>query len=104
MSKRQYPRSAWVLMPSFKPKEVTIVEPAYPGSTMFPDYDKDSGGKSHHVTKLFPSQGAAIAHGREQIVALQADIEKRQATLKKRIAALNAAEGMKRPDGAGEGA
>jgi len=92
MSKRQYPRQAWVLLPSFKPKEVTIAQRSHPHSTMFEDWDLASDGKSYHFEKLHPSLAAAIASGREQVVKMQADIEKRRATMEKRIASLDKAE------------
>lgn len=92
MSKRKYPRQAWVLTPSFKPKEVTItrVYGSWHGSE---DWDVAEGGKHYHVGNLFESKAAAIANGREQISKIQADIEKRQLNLSKRIAALDKAEG-----------
>lgn len=92
MSARQYPRQAWVLLPSFKPKEVTIIEKAHPYSSMFSDWDKAEGGKTYHVDKLHPSITAAIADGREQVKKMAADIAKRQASMEKRIASLDKAE------------
>jgi len=92
MSKRQYPRQAWVLLPSFTPKKINIIEPAHAYSSMFADWDRDDTGKTYHVDKMFPSVGDAIAAGREQVVKMQADIEKRRATMEKRIASLDKAE------------
>jgi len=92
MRKRQYPRQAWVLLPSFKPKEVTITQRSHPHSTMFEDWDLASDGKSYHFEKLHPSKGAAIAAGRELIEKARADIAKRQDTMNKRIVALDKAE------------
>ena len=91
MSARQYPYQAWVLLPSFKPQEVTVTAPSHPHSTMFKDWDTTSKGKDYHVKNLFDSNAAAIADGREQIKKLQADIAKRQETVNKRIAALDKA-------------
>ncbi len=90
MSKRQYPRQAWVLQPSFKPKEVTIVRPY--SSASWDEWDVAEGGKSYHKDSLFPTMAEAIAYGREQVEKQRADIAKRQATLEKRIAALDKAE------------
>lgn len=92
MSKRQYPRKVWVLQPSFKPKQINIVEPAHEYSTMFLDWDRDDTGKTYHIDKMLPTLGAAIAEGRAQIAKMRADIEKRQETMNKRIAALDKAE------------
>lgn len=92
MSKRKYPRQAWVLTPSFKPKEVTI-EKGYASWRGASDWDIAEGGKQYHVDTLFDSKAAAIANGREQVIKTQADIDKRQLNLNKRIAALDKAEG-----------
>lgn len=91
MSKRQYPRQAWVLQPSFKPKEVAVVRP-YSTWNSSEEWDVVEGGKSYHKDSLFPSVAAAIANGREQVEKQRLDIAKRQATLEKRIAALDKAE------------
>ena len=91
MSKRKYPRQAWVLLPSFKPKEVTITK-QYGSWSSAEDWDLADSGKSYHKDSLFPSMSAAVAHGRAQVEKQAADIAKRQATLEKRIAALNKAE------------
>lgn len=92
MSKRQYPRQAWVLLPSFKPKEVTITKP-YGSMSSVEDWDMADSGKSYHKDSLFPSMAEAISHGRDQVEKLKADLAKRQDTLNKRIAALDKAEG-----------
>lgn len=92
MANRNYPRQAWVLLPSFKPQEVTVTAPAHPNSTMFEDWECTSKGKDYHIDNLHPTLAAAIAHGRAQVEKLQADIAKRQATVNKRIAALEKAQ------------
>ena len=91
MSKRQYPRQAWMLLPSFKPKELTIVEHYRNwGSGM--DWDRAEGGKTYNVDKLFGTKADAITAGRDLIEKARADIAKRQETMNKRIAALDKAE------------
>jgi len=97
MSKRQYPRQAWVLLPSFKPKEITIVNPYRTGQGE-EDWDVAEGGKFYHKDHLFPSMSAAIAYGRAQVEKQAADIEKRQAMLDKRTAALDKAEAASKGD------
>ncbi|MFS2027111.1 hypothetical protein [Massilia sp. CT11-137] len=92
MSKRQYPRQAWVLLPSFKPKELTITQRSHPYSSMFESWDLASDGKSYHFEKLHPNKDAAIAAGRDLIEKARANIAKRQETMNKRIAALDKAE------------
>lgn len=92
MSARQYPRQAWVLLPSFKPKQVTVTSRSHPHSCMFADWDWADDGKSYHFEKLHPSLAAAIASGREQVTKMAADIAKRQATMERRITSLDKAE------------
>lgn len=91
MTKRQYPRQAWVLQPSFKPKEVTVTKP-YSTWNKSEEWDVTEGGKSYHKDSLFPSMSVAITNGRDLVEKQRADIAKRQATLEKRIAALDKAE------------
>lgn len=92
MGKRQYPREAWVLLPSFKPKAVTIIKP-YGAMSSLEGWDVADTGKHYHIDQLHASKGAAVAAGRAKIEVLTADIAKRQDTLSKRIAALDKAEG-----------
>ena len=92
MSTRLYPRQTWILMPSFRPSEITIVKPAHPNSSMFREWDTSDKGKDYHVDSLHPSKEVAIAAGREQVKKLEADIAKRQETLRKRVAALDKAD------------
>jgi hypothetical protein len=88
---RVYPRQAWVLLPSFKPKEVTLVKPYCAwGSTR--DYDVAESGKHYHKDELHLSQEAAIAAGRVKVAATQANIDKRQENLNKQIASLDKAD------------
>lgn len=87
---REYPRQAWVLMPSFKPVEVTITKP-YGSWGNVSDWDVATSGKHYHYEVLYPSRTAAIAAGREKVKEVQADIDKRQLNLNKRIASLDKA-------------
>ncbi|QJD98649.1 hypothetical protein HH212_00155 [Massilia forsythiae] len=91
MAERKYPRQAWVLMPSFKPAEVTLKKPygSFCGSE---DWDLTEKGKPYHKDSLYLSKSAAIAAGREQVEQQRADIAKRQEKMNKRIAALDKAE------------
>lgn len=89
MSERTYPYKAWVLMPSFKPKEVELVEKY---SAYYTEYDQAAGGKSYHLSELHHSKSAAIAEGRERAAKQSADLAKKQASLAKRIAELDKAE------------
>lgn len=91
---RQYPRQAWVLTPSFKPKEVTIIKP-YGG--ICDEWDVAEGGKLYHKDLLFHSVSDAITNGRAQVESQKADIVKRQERLSKRITALDKAESASQP-------
>lgn len=88
--KRKYPYKAWVLQPSFKPVEVTLVKSAYTHS--YTDWDETDKGKSIHIQLLHPSKAAAIAAGRQQLIAQADDLAKRKERLDKRCAALDKAE------------
>lgn len=88
--KRVYPRQAWILMPSFKPKEVTVVKQYYNK-----DWDKLESGKLVNVVDLHATKAAAITAGREAVIKTQADIAKRQINLDKKVVALNKAEETK---------
>lgn len=79
MSEKTYPYQAWVLMPSFKPKEVELVARARL------DWEESSTGKWYHHTELHSSKAEAIAAGWEKIKIQQADIDKRRENLNKRI-------------------
>ena len=91
MRKRQYPRQAWVLLPSFKPKEVTIVK-HYANWGPGMDWDSSDSGKDYNVDKLFETKADAITAARDLIEKARADIAKRQEMMNKRIAALDQAE------------
>lgn len=93
MTKRTYPYKAWTLQPSFKPIEVELTAPAWPNSTVYPDWDTTTKGKHYHINGLFPSKEEAIAHGWKEIERIQADLDKRNETLRKKRAVLNQAAG-----------
>lgn len=84
-----YPFQAWVLMPSFKPKEVTIVKQYISSS---PEYQESASSSLYHKDDLYPSKAIAIATGRELLVKQKATLDKRLETLNKKQAALDKAE------------
>lgn len=90
MEKRNYPYKAWVLMPSFTPKQVELVSRAYEHS--YPEYDTTATGKDYHVVDLHATKEAAIAEGRARLADQVADLEKRAERIEKRKAALDKAE------------
>lgn len=90
--KRAYPYTAWVLLPSFAPKEVTLIEQAY--SFSHPEWDKSESGKSYHAEhELFATKQAAIDAGWKRIATQEAKLTKEAEGIKKRRAALLKAEG-----------
>lgn len=88
---RTYPYSAWVLQPSFKPKEVTFVRHStnWNGSE---DYGCETqSGKCYQRSQIHPTKAAAIAFGREEVKRMQGDLDKKQASLNKKTESLDKA-------------
>lgn len=91
-NKRIYPRTVWVLQPSFKPVAVEVVKPYHSWGNE--DHgDITEKGKRYGVQQMHETKEQAIAVGRAEIERLRADIAKRTETMCKRIAALDKAEG-----------
>lgn len=91
MTQRTYPRQAWVLQPSFRPKEVTLVRRAFAYSPT--DYgDTADTGKDYAPEDMFPTKADAIAEGKKRLDEQQAKLDKMQANLDKRRATLKKAE------------
>jgi hypothetical protein len=87
---RIYPREAWVLLPSFKPKQVRVVKKytSFGGT----DYgDVTESGRCYRLDELFDSKEAAITYGRAACDKQQADLDKRQQSIQKRREALRLA-------------
>lgn len=84
----QFPYNAWVLQPSFKPKEVTFTEKHWYGDRRH----RSGTGKVYPVSEIYPTKQAAIAAGREQLEKQREDLLKRQERIDKRAAALDKAE------------
>lgn len=89
---RSYPRDVWVLQPSFRLKQVTVVRKySCWGST---DHgDETEGRKRYAVSEMFATREEAITAGREQLKRQQADLTKKQENLKKRLDLLDAQSG-----------
>lgn len=86
MSEKTYPYKAWVLMPSFKPKlETFVLKTSY-------GHEESQTGKWYRPCDIYETKADAIAAGRETAREQQADIDKRQAKLNRRIASLDKAE------------
>ncbi len=86
----EYPTTAWVLQPGFKPVEVVLVKRGYDYS--YPDWHVTAKGTGYHSDKLHATKREAIAAGRAEIEKMETDLAKRRANLDKRIAALDKAE------------
>lgn len=84
MSEKEYPFKAWVLMPSFAPKEIELVE----GSATVAGYHITASNKYYHESQLFESKRAAIANGWSRIDELQAALEKRAESISKKKSSL----------------
>jgi hypothetical protein len=80
-----------VLQPSFKPVEVTFVEPYH----WLNEHraDKTKSGRAYRLEHIHPTKEAAIAHGRLELKRIRIDLDKREENLKKKTAALDKAEG-----------
>ncbi len=86
--KKQLPFKAWVLLPSFRPVEVELVEVAgWPTE----DWYRTAKGKAYHHGELFGSLADAVGAGHRRLDKLRADIDKKLETLSKRRAALDKA-------------
>lgn len=83
MSERTYPYKAWVLQPSFKPKEVELVE--HYGSWRGDDYgDMTASKKIYRRDEIFASKAEAIEEGWRRVEKQEADLGKKQESLNKK--------------------
>lgn len=85
MTTTTFPYTAWVLMPSFRPAEVTFVK------TRFGEWHATESGKPYHPSVIHQTKAAAIAWGLAALAKQQADIDKKQQNLNKRRAVLEKA-------------
>ncbi len=82
MSERTYPYTAWVLQPSFKPKQVEFVRNYV---TWGRDYgDESASGKIYMKGDIFPTKEDVINEGWRRVEKQEADLEKKQASLNKK--------------------
>lgn len=87
MARTNFPYRAFVLTPTFKIKQVTVVEEAW-----YRDYYQTDSGKSYYINYLYRSKPAALAAGRKTIEEQRARLAKSQAAIDKRAANLDAEE------------
>ncbi|MBP3934475.1 MAG: hypothetical protein J6D44_11480 [Pseudomonas sp.] len=78
---KSYPYQAWVLTPSFAPKEVTIVEP---GGWATDGWLPTIAGKHYHESEVFDSKDLAIEGGWSRLEEQEAAIQKKLDSINKK--------------------
>lgn len=81
----QYPYQAWVLTPSFAPKEVTIVDP---GRWLTAGYIATLSSKCYHESEVFGSKKLAIEGGWSRLAEQEAAIQKKLDSINKKKSTL----------------
>lgn len=89
--KLSYPVIAWVLQPSFKPKQVTLN--SYHSNYGGVDWHKSDSGKAYNDNEVRFTQEEIILLGEQQLKKQQADLDKKQANIDKRKETLAKAKG-----------
>lgn len=82
---KSYPYQAWVLTPSFAPKEVTIVEPSF-WSTH--GWVPTISGKHYHESEVFDSKELAIKGGWSRLEDQETAIQKKIDSINKKKSVL----------------
>lgn len=88
-----FPYTGWVLMPSFKPVELTFVEDHWGDG----GWHRAESGKDYSIYDIFPDKHSAISAGHVALVKQQLAVNKKQANIIKRRAALEKAAGEAKP-------
>ena len=83
MNARTYPRTAWILQPSFKPKQVTVIS-SYSAWDSYSDWECIEDGPLTHIKAMRDTLEEIIAFGQQEIDRMQSAIDKRQTTLDKK--------------------
>lgn len=89
---RTFPYKAWVLMPSFKPKEVEMVR-AYESYSRQDYGDLTGAGKLYARPDIFGSKREAIEEGWRRVDKQKADLDKKLVNIVKKRRALMTATG-----------
>ncbi|MGU9816054.1 hypothetical protein ACU684_11760 [Pseudomonas sp. LF135] len=87
MSKTKYPYMAWVLMPSFKPKEIEIVREGS-RSNHYQHTDRNSSGKHYALSDLHETKADAVSAGLAKLEVQREAQAKRQESIDKKAAEL----------------
>ena len=88
-----FPYTGWVLMPSFKPAELTFVEQDH----YYRSRHKSQSGKVYSTHTIYRDKHGAIAAGHVELLKQQAAVDKKQTNIHKRRAALEKAAGEAKP-------
>jgi len=91
-----FPYTGWVLTPGFTPKQEKFVMP-YGHSEEQNDWHFTERKKVVNVGSIYVSKEAAICAGNQRIRDQQAALDKKQANINKRRAALEKAAGEAKP-------
>lgn len=83
MSEYSFPYTAWVLTPSFIPKQVELVEAAY-----YNDWHSTKNRKSYHISDLFIEKKNAIEAGWRRLDEQESALRKRADAINKKKANL----------------
>lgn len=78
---KSYPYQAWVLTPSFAPKEVTIVEP---GRWAAYGWLPTISGKHYHESEVYDSKELSIKGGWSRLEDQEAAIQKKIDSINKK--------------------
>lgn len=78
---KSYPYQAWVLTPSFAPKEVTIVEPGRWDSS---DWRRTTTDKRYYESEVFDSKELSIEGGWSRLEEQEAAIQKKIDSINKK--------------------
>lgn len=91
-----FPYTGWVLIPSFTPKQEKFVSPYGFGDEQ-KEWHRTEKHKLVHVDSIYFCKAAAIYAGNQRLRDQQAALDKKQANINKRRAALEKAAGESKP-------
>lgn len=79
-----FPYTAWLLLPSFKPCQVTIAKPCSGYGSMWAHLHEDEKGKTYNTNYLFSTKEECITDGWKRLSDQEAALETKFAKLRKR--------------------
>lgn len=81
---KEYPYQAWVLTPSFAPKQVTVVEPDRWSNGWLPT----ESGKHYQASDIYATKALAIQGGWDRVATQEAALKKKVESLEKKKSVL----------------